>query len=171
MLSQISASLSHTSSPLTATTAFSFLPSLSSTLRLHPFNSPRRRFSAAASMDTSSSPAVDSISEDLKNQNLGNNNCVVDAVTNVINSDNRVKLKLEELKWDHSFVRELPGDPRTDSIPREVLHSCYTKVSPSAEVDNPQLVAWSDSVAELLDLDTKEFERPDFLKYFLGLNL
>lgn len=129
MLSQISASLSHTSSSLTATTAFSFLPSLSSTLRLHPFNSPRRRFpfnsprrrfSAAASMDTSSSPAVDSISEDLKNQNLGNSNCVVDAVTNAINSDNRVKLKLEELKWDHSFVRELPGDPRTDSIPREV---------------------------------------------------
>lgn len=30
------------------------------------------------------------------------------------------RLKLEELNWDHSFVRELPGDPRTDKIPREV---------------------------------------------------
>ncbi|KAL0298450.1 UNVERIFIED_CONTAM: hypothetical protein Sradi_6504800 [Sesamum radiatum] len=35
----------------------------------------------------------------------------------------------------------------------QVKHACYTKVSASAEVDNPQLVAQSDSVAELLDLD------------------
>nr|CAB3467942.1 unnamed protein product [Digitaria exilis] len=66
------------------------------------------------------------------------------------------RLALEELPWDHSFVRELPGDPRSDTIPREVLHSCYSKVSPSAKVDNPKLVAWSDSVADLLDLDHKE---------------
>lgn len=31
-----------------------------------------------------------------------------------------VRLKLEELNWDHSFVRELPGDPRTDTISRQV---------------------------------------------------
>ncbi|KAL5976877.1 hypothetical protein ACLOJK_021212 [Asimina triloba] len=79
-----------------------------------------------------------------------------------------VRLRLEDLKWDHSFVGELPGDPRTDLIPREVLHACYTKVSPSAEVENPELVAWSDSVAKLLDLDPKEFERPDFPLIFSG---
>lgn len=72
-----------------------------------------------------SSPSVDSISEDLKNQKLENNNHVVDGARDIINSGNiisqsGVKLKLEELKWDNSFVRELPGDPRTDSIPREV---------------------------------------------------
>ncbi|KAF8779224.1 hypothetical protein HU200_002901 [Digitaria exilis] len=78
------------------------------------------------------------------------------------------RLALEELPWDHSFVRELPGDPRSDTIPREVLHSCYSKVSPSAKVDNPKLVAWSDSVADLLDLDHKEFERPDFPQFFSG---
>ncbi|KAL0371168.1 UNVERIFIED_CONTAM: protein adenylyltransferase SelO [Sesamum angustifolium] len=49
-----------------------------------------------------------------------------------------------------------------------VLHACYTKVSPSAEVDTPQLVAWSDSVAELLDLDPQEFQRPDFPLLFSG---
>lgn len=38
----------------------------------------------------------------------------------------------------------------------QVLHACYTKVSPSVQVDDPQLVAWSESVAELLDLDHKE---------------
>ena len=32
-----------------------------------------------------------------------------------------VRLKLEEFNWDHSFVRELPGDPRSDTIPRQVL--------------------------------------------------
>lgn len=78
------------------------------------------------------------------------------------------KLKLEELNWDHSFVRELPGDSRTDGPPRQVLHACYTKVSPSAQVENPELVAWSDSVAQLLDLDPREFERPDFPLMFTG---
>ncbi|XP_062228816.1 uncharacterized protein LOC133926763 [Phragmites australis] len=79
-----------------------------------------------------------------------------------------LRLTLEELAWDHSFVRELPSDPRSDAMPREVLHACYTKVSPSAKVDNPKLVAWSDSVADLLDLDHNEFERPDFPQFFSG---
>lgn len=82
--------------------------------------------------------------------------------------EGRIRLKLEDLNWDHSFVRELPGDPRTDLIPREVLHACYTKVSPSVEVEKPELVAWSESVADLLDLDPIEFERPDFPLIFSG---
>ncbi|CAH1429425.1 unnamed protein product [Lactuca virosa] len=97
----------------------------------------------------------------------------VDSVTDGVekqgsSEDARVKLKLEDLNWDHSFVRELPGDPRTDIISREVLHACYSRVSPSAEVENPQLVAWSNSVAEILDLDPKEFERSDFPFIFSG---
>ncbi|RWR77832.1 UPF0061 protein azo1574-like protein [Cinnamomum micranthum f. kanehirae] len=83
-------------------------------------------------------------------------------------SEERIRLKLEDLSWDHSFVRELPGDPRTDAIPREVVHACYTKVSPSVEVEKPELVVWSESVAELLELDPKEFERPDFPLLFSG---
>ncbi|KAL6909842.1 hypothetical protein ACP4OV_001501 [Aristida adscensionis] len=75
---------------------------------------------------------------------------------------------LEELAWDHSFVRELPGDPRSDAMPREVLHACFTKVSPSAKVEDPKLVAWSESVADILDLDHKEFERPEFPHFFSG---
>ncbi|GFP99842.1 30S ribosomal protein s11 chloroplastic [Phtheirospermum japonicum] len=166
-----------------------------------------RHFSSVVSKDRTSSP-VDSISEDLKNQNMEhnngnyNNNYGRDGVNTGMNVDNicriRVKLKLEELKWDHSFIRELPGDLRSDLTPREmygvgwfpgprpvlvdsrvreeghplllklqqqmlfvqssikVLHSCYTKVSPLAEVDNPQLVTWSDSVVGSLDLDPKE---------------
>ncbi|KAL3519166.1 hypothetical protein ACH5RR_021755 [Cinchona calisaya] len=121
-------------------------------------------------MDSPSIAAVDSITDDLKNQSLNsshnNNNNEIANNNNNNNKDKGVKLKLEELNWDHSFVRELPGDPRTDIIPREVLHACYTKVSPSAEVENPQLVSWSEWVAELLDLDPKEFERSDFAQIF-----
>lgn len=38
----------------------------------------------------------------------------------------------------------------------QVVHACYTKVSPSVEVEKPELVVWSESVAELLELDPKE---------------
>ncbi|KAE8660320.1 hypothetical protein F3Y22_tig00116954pilonHSYRG00153 [Hibiscus syriacus] len=104
--------------------------------------------------------SVDFVADGLKKQSLSehDNN----------NKKKSVKLSLEDLNWDHSFVRELPGDPRSDSIPRQVFHSCYTKILPSAEVENPKLVAWSDSAAELLDLDPKEFERPDFPLKFSG---
>ncbi|CAB88267.1 putative protein [Arabidopsis thaliana] len=95
--------------------------------------------------------SADSLAKDLQNQSLG-----------AVDEGVKIKKKLEDFNWDHSFVKELPGDPRTDVISREVLHACYSKVSPSVEVDDPQLVAWSVSVAELLDLDPKEFERPDF---------
>ncbi|ERN11600.1 hypothetical protein AMTR_s00022p00185610 [Amborella trichopoda] len=81
-----------------------------------------------------------------------------------------MRRSLEDLNWDNSFVRELPGDQRTDGPPRQVLHACYTKVSPSVEVDNPELVVWSESVAGLLDLDPKEFERPDFPLFFSGMS-
>ncbi|KAL9234755.1 hypothetical protein vseg_009586 [Gypsophila vaccaria] len=77
---------------------------------------------------------------------------------------------LEDLNWDHSFVRELPADPRSDNLPRQVLHACYTKISPSSPVDNPQLVAWSHSLASSLDLLPSQFDRPDFPLFFSGAN-
>ncbi|WRX31866.1 Protein adenylyltransferase SelO - like 1 [Theobroma cacao] len=119
------------------------------------------------SPDPPSSLSVESIAEGLKNQSLTEQDN--DNINNKIKNKN-VKLGLEDLNWDHSFVRELPGDPRSDSIPRQVLHACYTKVLPSAEVENPKLVAWSDSVADLLDLNPKEFERPDFPLKFSGVS-
>ncbi|XP_019240643.1 PREDICTED: uncharacterized protein LOC109220637 isoform X2 [Nicotiana attenuata] len=146
MLSHISASLSHTSSTTTA----SFLlrrPFLRPKFLLCPYNpskSQKRNRFVFSSMD--SAATVDSVANDLKKQSLKGTE----------NVDISSKLNLEELNWDNSFVRELPGDSRSDSIPREVLHACYTKVLPSVKVDNPQLVAWSESVAELLELDPKD---------------
>ncbi|KAF8040049.1 hypothetical protein BT93_B2310 [Corymbia citriodora subsp. variegata] len=140
-------------------------------LRRPPLSPPPRRFSVACdarpggvsmespSPDAESAPpaaaTVESVTRDLRDQSLGD-------------KDGKRGLKLEDLNWDHSFVRELPGDTRTDTFPREVLHACYTKVSPSAEVENPQLVAWSELVAEALDLDLEEFQRPDFPLLFSG---
>ncbi|KAK3442440.1 hypothetical protein EUGRSUZ_B02600 [Eucalyptus grandis] len=108
-----------------------------------------------ASASSAAGATVESVTRDLRDQSLGD-------------KDGKRGLRLEDLNWDHSFVRVLPGDPRTDTFPREVLHACYTKVSPSAEVENPQLVAWSDLVAEALDLDPEEFQRPDFPLLFSG---
>ncbi|XP_073153723.1 uncharacterized protein [Henckelia pumila] len=181
MFSHITASVSHTSSSLTAITALSlrrpaFPAAVFRFSTFNPFKSQKRQPFTVFSMDGNASPsatvAVDSISDGLRNQSLESDKDDSYAASNSVDNDgavqNRVKLKLEELRWDHSFVRELPGDPRTDLIPRQVFHACYSKVSPSAKVENPQLVAWSDSVAELLDLDPREFERPDFAQKFSG---
>lgn len=124
--------------------------------------------SSASSPTQGTAVAADTLARQLENQSLGT---VDDCRTDGVDVAGTVKLKLEDLNWDHSFVRELPGDPRSDVISREVLHACYTKVSPSVEVDNPQLVAWSESVAELFDLDPKEFERPDVPQIFSGAKL
>ncbi|CAA2965574.1 Hypothetical predicted protein [Olea europaea subsp. europaea] len=169
MLSHISASISLSYSSLAATASPTALrrlrPSLSKSLRpelrSYPFKLLKRYsiFSMETNPSTTASVSSDSISDDKENKTLEHNS---------VKNSNRVKLKLEELRWDNSFVRELPGDPRTDLIPRQVLHACYSKVSPSVEVENPQLVAWSDSVAELLDLNHKEFTRPDFPLIFSG---
>ncbi|KAJ6945112.1 hypothetical protein NC651_000216 [Populus alba x Populus x berolinensis] len=134
-----------------------FKPSLSRHVSTRSF--PSIRGSSSVSMESSSpepTVSLDSVTQDLKNQTLGPDDV------------SKAKLKLEDLNWDHSFVRALPGDPRADTIPRQVMHACYTKVLPSAEVENPELVAWSDSVSDLFDLDPKEFERPDFPLLFSG---
>ncbi|KAL9250278.1 adenylyltransferase SelO-like protein [Drosera capensis] len=135
--------------------------------RLRPF--PRRTLPFTMG-STSTAASLEGIADGLRNQSL---NCVDDEGDRGIGGDVRRnnRLSLEELTWDHSFVRELPGDRRTDSIPRQVYHACYSKVAPSVEVDDPKLVAWSESVAEILDLDPKEFERPDFPLLFSGASL
>src|SRR5687767_13273462 len=54
-----------------------------------------------------------------------------------------------ELKFDNSFVRELPADPIPDNVPRQVRGACYTLVDPTP-VRSPTLLAWSDSVGRML---------------------
>jgi len=55
------------------------------------------------------------------------------------------------LRFDNSFVRELPADPIENNVPRQVRNASYTRVTPTA-VRAPQLLAWSADVASLLGL-------------------
>lgn len=74
---------------------------------------------------------------------------------------------LEALQFDNRFVRELPGDPLDDSRPRQVLAACWSPVRPTP-VAAPHLLALWAEVAELIDLDPAEAERPLFAEVFAG---
>jgi uncharacterized protein YdiU (UPF0061 family) len=61
--------------------------------------------------------------------------------------------RLEELEFDNSYAR-LPA-------------AFYSKVSP-AEFPHPYLVSFNPAAAELIELDPRESERPEFVEYFSG---
>jgi uncharacterized protein YdiU (UPF0061 family) len=77
---------------------------------------------------------------------------------------------LDDLGFDNRFIRELPADPQTENTRRQVLGSCYSRVKP-ARVANPQLVAYSREVAELLDLSPEDSESDEFTQVFVGNRL
>ncbi len=54
-----------------------------------------------------------------------------------------------DLRFDNSFVRELPGDPVLRNVPRAVRNACYTRVDPTP-VRSPRVLAWADAVGEML---------------------
>lgn len=57
------------------------------------------------------------------------------------NAERRAALvDLCDLRFDNSFVRELPADPLLRNVSREVRNACYTRVDPTS-VPAPQLLA------------------------------
>lgn len=54
-----------------------------------------------------------------------------------------------DLRFDNSFVRELPADPLLHNAPRSVRNACYSRVAPTP-VSAPQLLAWADAVGAML---------------------
>jgi uncharacterized protein YdiU (UPF0061 family) len=56
-----------------------------------------------------------------------------------------------ELRFENSFVAELPADPVLVNHPRQVHDACYTRVEPTP-VAAPRLLAWSDATGELLGI-------------------
>jgi serine/tyrosine/threonine adenylyltransferase len=56
-----------------------------------------------------------------------------------------------DLRFDNSFVRELPADPLLRNVSRAVRNACYTRVDPTP-VQSPQLLAWADPVGEMLGI-------------------
>ncbi|MDF3009552.1 MAG: hypothetical protein K0S03_348 [Burkholderiales bacterium] len=58
---------------------------------------------------------------------------------------------LEAIGFENSFVRELPADPVSVNVPRQVANACYTRVTPTP-VAAPRLLAWSDDLASYLGM-------------------
>ncbi len=64
-------------------------------------------------------------------------------------------MNLASLRFDNSFVRDLPADPITENVVRQVRGALFTPVTPTP-VREPQLLAWSDAVASQLGLASAE---------------
>jgi len=71
------------------------------------------------------------------------------------------------LHFDNRFVRDLPGDPRTDTARRQVLGACWSAVHPTP-VAAPQLLAHSAEVAALVGFAPDDHVSPRFAEVFGG---
>lgn len=74
------------------------------------------------------------------------------------------------LRFDNSFVRELPGDPETGLRRRQVHGAMYSRVTPTP-VAAPRLIAYSQEVADLLGLSPEDLALPEFATVFGGNQL
>lgn len=74
---------------------------------------------------------------------------------------------MHRLRFDNTFVRELPGDPDTDAWPRQVYGAFYSRVNPTP-VAAPRLVAHSAEMAATLGITTEEILSPGFAQVFGG---
>lgn len=77
---------------------------------------------------------------------------------------------LHALRFDNSFVRELPGDPEPGNQRRQVLGACYSRVAPTP-VSRPRTLAYSPEVAALLGLSREACESEQFARVFAGNEL
>ena len=54
-----------------------------------------------------------------------------------------------DLRFDATFVTELPGDPEPRNVPRAVRNACYTRVDPTP-VRAPRLLGWAGAVGGMI---------------------
>ncbi len=71
------------------------------------------------------------------------------------------------LRFDNSFVRELPGDPETGAHRRQVRAALYSRTHPTP-VPAPRLVAYSPEVATFLGFSPEDLADPSFAQVFGG---
>lgn len=74
---------------------------------------------------------------------------------------------LDSWKFDNRFTHELPADPESRNFRRQVRGACFSRVLPTP-VAQPQLVAYSREVAELLDLNLDPSALEEFAQVFVG---
>ena len=77
---------------------------------------------------------------------------------------------LEALCFDNRFTRELPADPDAHNRRRQVQGACYSWVKPTP-VAAPQLVAYAQEVADLLNLSADACTSDAFARVFTGNQL
>jgi uncharacterized protein YdiU (UPF0061 family) len=75
-----------------------------------------------------------------------------------------------DLRFDDSFVRELPADGIRENRRRQVQGACYSRVEPTA-VARPQLLAHAREVAALLGISEAECASEEFAQVFAGNRL
>ena len=74
------------------------------------------------------------------------------------------------LRFDNRLLRELPGDPETRNISRQVLGAVWTRVAPTP-VAAPRLLAHSREVAQQLGLDESQLASPEWVNALAGNGL
>lgn len=74
---------------------------------------------------------------------------------------------LDSLRFDNRFTRELPEDPASGTLPRQVMNACFSRVEPT-RVANPELVAFSRETAERLGISEKDCRSERFVRIFSG---
>ncbi len=74
---------------------------------------------------------------------------------------------LDALRFDNTFVHELPGDETAENRRRQVYGACFSPVLPTP-VAAPKLVAWSPEVAELVGIDSEAVQSQEFVEVFSG---
>ena len=77
---------------------------------------------------------------------------------------------IDSLIFDNSFTRNLPADPVAENFCRQVMGACYSRVRPTP-VAQPQLVAYSREVADLLNLNEHSCQSKQFVELFSGNRL
>ena len=77
---------------------------------------------------------------------------------------------MNDLRFDNSFVRDLPADPSVATHVRQVHGACYSRVAPTP-VAEPRLVACAREVAQLLGLSEDDCHSNEFAAVFAGNQL
>ncbi len=74
----------------------------------------------------------------------------------------------KDLEFDNRFVRELPGDPETANVRRQVEGACFSMVMPR-QPSAPKLIALSGPVARTMGMDPDQLTQSnDFIRIFSG---
>ncbi len=77
------------------------------------------------------------------------------------------EVALRALQFDNRFVRELPGDPDVTLRRRQVLHACWSAVTPTP-VRAPRVVAVSRDVADMVGFTPSDTDAAWFADVFGG---